>query len=205
MTDLPSRGPFVRHAARLARAACCIALCCVLPTATGVMAARYRPPSVIAVPYGLTRVPLTRDGVPALLVRARRDNFNAHGFDVLSIYALTKGHSGKRPPLLLVSVWDKDKERLAVTAGGGADCLLHGFRLLGGPGRDLELVLAQRDFGRSYTDAGEVTFTRYVLRHNTGEIGRPDYYFQSDLTFKAKRKYCDVDEAFSRELGLRAQ
>lgn len=160
-------------------------------------------PSVFPVPYGLSHVPLTHDGVRALLVRARLDNVNAHGFDVLSIYALVNG-SAKRSPFLLVSVWDQDKERLELTAGGGADCLLHGFRLLGGPGRDLQLVLAQRDFGRSYADEGDVTFTRYVLKHNTSEPGRPDYYFQSDRSFKAKHKYCDVNEAFSRELGLRS-
>jgi hypothetical protein len=162
-----------------------------------------KPPSVITVPYGLSRVPLTHDGVRALLVRARRDNFNAHGFDVLSIYAISSAHAEAQSTFLLVSVWDKDKERLEVTAGGEAKCRLHGFRLLGGTGLDLQLVLAQREFGRSYADEAEVTFTRYALKHNTAQAGRPAYYFESGESFKAKRKYCDVDRAFSQELGLR--
>lgn len=203
MTDLPARRDPPRKAALLVSAACTLALCLTLPAAMGVQATRR--PAVLPVPYGLSRVPLTHDGVRALLVRARRDNFKAHGFDVLTIYALSSPPTQKASPFLVVSVWDKDKEHLEVTAGGGAHCLLHDFRLVGGPGQDLQLVIAQRDFGRSYADQGQVTFTRYELRHNTREPGRPAYYFESGQSFKARRKYCDVDQAFRQELGLRSR
>jgi hypothetical protein len=185
-----------------ARAACGPLLCGLLVAATG-QATPVPHATHIAVPYGLTRVPLTQDGVRALLVRARRDDVDHHGFDVLSIYALLPGN-GDGAPFLLVSVWDKDKERLEVTSGGGAGCTLHGFRLLGGAGQDLQLLLAQRDFGRSYADEAEVTFTRYALKRGTSRSspGHPAYYFESGESFKARNRYCDIDRAFGQELGL---
>jgi hypothetical protein len=159
--------------------------------------------SVIHIPYGITDVQLTADGLRGVLVRAWRDNFNAHGFDVLSIYARPTSAEDASPNFLLVPVWEGDKERLELTSAGGADCRLTDFRFISTLGSDLQLVTAQREFGTSYADPAAVTFTYFTLKRNSSfEVGRPMYYFESTGSRRARKPYCDVEDAFAQELGL---
>ena len=59
------------------------------------------------------------------------------------------------------------------------------------------------DEGLWCADTADVTFTYFSLKHNSAfDIGRPPYYFESTTSLKAKKQYCDVDEAFRQELGL---
>jgi carbapenem resistance CarG-like protein len=159
--------------------------------------------TAIHVPYGITNLPLTGDGVEAMLVRARRESFNAHDFDVLSIYARVKTAPESDISLLLVPVWQGKNEAHELSTSEGADCKLKMFRVVAEPDHDLQLVVARRAFGNSYADEGEVTFTWFALKRNQESLpGRPRYYFESTRTEKAKKPYCDVDEAFDKELGL---
>jgi hypothetical protein len=159
---------------------------------------------VVHVGYGINQVQLTGDGVRGMLVRARRDNGNAHGFDSLAIYALASSKEHPEVNFLAVPVWGTDgKERIELTAGGGADCKLNDFRFVAQPGMDLQLIVAERDFGSSFADNELVTFTYFQLERNeTVEMGRPLYYFESVKTSRSAQKYCDVGAAFKRELGI---
>ncbi|WP_019360450.1 hypothetical protein [Pseudomonas asplenii] len=58
--------------------------------------------------------------------RAWRENYNAHGFDVVTFYSSNNDTWG------LVPIFDESRthEKLELTAGGGADCRLHDFRML---------------------------------------------------------------------------
>jgi hypothetical protein len=180
-----------------------VAAVCTILCSVGIASRRNPSLQVVHVGYGITKVQLTRDGVQGVLIRGWRESFNAHGFDVVSIYAVTQSKDEKEPGFLVIPVWDGEKERLELSAGGGADCKLDDFRFVGGPGRDLQLVTAHRELGASYASAAEVTFIHYALEHNTsGEPGRPRYYFESTQSSKAKTPYCDVDEALKQELGL---
>ena len=142
-------------------------------------------------------------GVPARLatiVIGHRENFNAHGFDVATFFI-----AGDKPPDLgLLSFWDGDKESLHQGTSGGADCVLHDFRLLrSSKGAPPMVVVADREMGDSYADKAAVSFRFYRLVQNTeGMPGRPLYSFELVKTEKAKASYCDVGEAFQRELGL---
>lgn len=40
------------------------------------------------------------------------------------------------------------------------------------------------------------------MRNTDGLTGWPSFYFEHSRTVPAKRMYCDVNEAFERELGL---
>ena len=159
---------------------------------------------VVHVRYGINKVQLTADGLRGMLVRARRDNGNAHGFDVLSIYALASSKENPEANLLAVPVWGTGgEERMELTAGGGADCKLNDFRFIMESGKDLQLIAAEREFGSSFADDGFVTFTYFQLERNEdAEIGRPLYYFESVKTSRSAKKYCDVGEAFKMELGI---
>ena len=136
-----------------------------------------------------------------MAVLAHRENFNAHSFEVLTLYL----KSGPAPGTWhLVPVFDRDRERLELTISGGADCLLHDFRLVReGKGHPLRLLVADRALDASFADADAVTFTSYVLRINREETpGSPRFFFERERQFPAKARYCDVGEAFRRELGL---
>jgi hypothetical protein len=159
---------------------------------------------VVHVGYGINQIQLTADGLRGMLIRARRDNGNAHGFDTLSIYALASSKENPEANLLAVPAWGTDgKERMELTVGDGADCKLNDFRFVEEPGKDLQLIAAEREFGSSFADDELVTFTYFRLRRNeNAEIGRPLYYFESVKTSKSTKKYCDVGDAFKRELGI---
>ncbi|WP_296943429.1 hypothetical protein [uncultured Massilia sp.] len=159
-------------------------------------------PRVIEVRNGINKFRLGDQ--PMMAVRAHRDNFNAHDVDVVSFYAVGKGGAALGVVSVFGPAQGKETERYQVTVGGGADCRLHDFRLVDADGRQpARLVLAERDFGASYADAATVHFTWYALARNTEEVpGRPALYFQAERTADSRKAYCDVNEAFARELGL---
>lgn len=151
---------------------------------------------------------LTLLGEPAMVIRAWRENYNAHGFDVVSFYVRDKA-AGEKAFWNLVPVFGQiakadAPERLEITVGGGADCVLHDFRLLrSDDDRHVMLVIAQRDAGDSFADAAPVHFTWYDLAKNVDETpGEPWLSFRQTRTTQATKPYCDVEEAFDKELHL---
>lgn len=160
---------------------------------------------VIPVANGINRLQL--HGYDAMIVRAWRENFNAHGFDVVSIF-VRDGIGGRAQSWSIVPIFHPhngdEHEELHVTAGGGADCRLHDFRLLvNANGERAQLILANRDAGTSYAAAANVRFDYYVLAENTdGSPGHPKLYFEWKKSASAREQYCDVNRAFDRELHL---
>lgn len=179
------------------------------PSASAVNFGSYK---VVKLVYGVNAVGFGPAGTQGTVLLGWRENFNAHGFGVGTFYL--RAPKGTIPPgvqnddvLGLVTVWDDvkgSKEALTVTTSGGADCVLHDFRLLV-PTQHMPslLVLADREMGETFIDEERVTFKTYTLTQNIEAMpGLPTYHF--DLTDErvAKRKYCDVEKAFQDELGL---
>ena len=76
--------------------------------------------------------------------------------------------------------------------------------MTGDKGHPLRLVVAHRDLGESFADPNAVLFSFYELRTNRKGIpGKPLYCFERVRLSKARVPYCDVGEAFKKELGLR--
>jgi len=182
------------------------ALC---PAAASADAAR----PVVPLANGLNTLSLTAAPLPARAFLARRDNFNGHGFDVLTLYIEAPAGPGEKPQWQLVPAFDtRDEERrrlprgehLTLQAYGGADCRLGDFRLLAASAEaDATLVLADREFGDSFASAAPVSFRFFKLRKNTDGIpGRPVYYFEFDHERQATKPYCDVGSPLQAELGL---
>jgi len=150
---------------------------------------------------------LRLQGHDVTVVLASRENYNAHGFTLATFYMRDKGDNGKEAWSLL-PVFEKqkgeEKEQYGVTIHGGADCVLHDFRLLSaGDGRPALLIVADRDFGESYADAATVHFDYYELVHNKDFVpGWPEFYFRAKRSTTAHAKYCDVNDAFDKELHL---
>lgn len=198
-----------RLGARKALAAAALGLLFGAAAAGEVRATR----SVIPLSNGLNTLLLTTTPTPARAFLAHRDNANAHGFDVLTLYIEAPTRPGAPPQWQLVPAFDeRDAERaklprgehLNLTASGGADCRLHDFRLLAATASaDAMLVLADRELGESFASPAPVTFRFFALRKNSdGMPGRPVYYFEFDHERKAAKAYCDVGDALQAELGL---
>jgi hypothetical protein len=152
------------------------------------------PRSPVKLHNGPNKVDFAGDGSHGLVMKAHRENGNAHSFESVSFYLLV------RDVWNIVPVDPGEAERDALQIAGGADCVLHDFRLLVGS-KDLpaELVLADRALVDGFVEDQEVTFTFYSLVKDNEGIG-PTYYFRKDRTESAKKRYCDVEEAFKEEL-----
>ncbi len=148
---------------------------------------------------GITKLDLLGDGTPSMTVVGKRENFNAHSFDVISLYVQVDRRWE------IVPFFDAGKEQDQLTSSGGADCLLHDFRFLRHkPHAPLELVVADRDYGGSFVDVRPVTFRRYALIRNVdSEPGAPTWSFQLRATRVSEKSYCDVGDAFKQESGWR--
>lgn len=157
--------------------------------------------AVVKLHRGLNNLDLGYAGRQFSVAIAHRENFNAHSFDVVTVY-LRSGDPSKG--LDILGFWDKNHEELTLHVSGGADCLLHDFRLLRSTrGTAPMLVVADRPLLTSYADNEPVSFRFYVLKQNTaGLAGEPPYWFDLVETQTSKGAYCDVGAALSRELGL---
>jgi hypothetical protein len=153
---------------------------------------------------GMNTLSLTLAPMPAMAMLAHRENFNAHSFEVLTLYIQAAGIEGEPPQWQIVPVFDSASERLTLSASGGADCVLHDFRLLRpAAGQDATLILADREMGESFASPAAVQFRYFKLRKNPdGVPGQPVYRFEFDHARKAGKAYCDVGEALKAELGL---
>ena len=166
---------------------------------------QHPPPAGETIPlhYGINSVVLSATGEGATVVLARRENFNAHSFDVATFYIETRANDESEAQFTLVPIFAGDAERLDLTAGGGADCRLNDFRLVYRAGADAELITATRQLGSSFADPAQVKFEYFTLKRNASQdVGRPDFYFERQRTVTARRMYCDVNEAFDVELRL---
>ena len=168
---------------------------------------------VIPLANGLNNLSLTAAPLPARAFLAHRDNFNAHDFEVLTLYIEAPVGPGDKPRWQLVPAFDtRDEKRRGVPRGehltlqayGGADCRLGDFRLLAASAdADATLVLADRELGDGFASPAPVAFRFFKLRKNSDGIpGRPAYYFEFDHERRAAKPYCDVGEALQTELGV---
>jgi hypothetical protein len=166
---------------------------------------------VASLTYGVNSVDFGPTGTRGTVVLGWRENFNAHGFGVATFYLVSprdKVRGLQTDDMLgLVTVWDdiRDaKEALTVTTSGGADCVVHDFRLLVSSERKPSLlVLADRKVDESFLEESTVTFKVYTLKQNADETpGLPTQYFALSETFTGKQRYCDVEKAFRSELGI---
>lgn len=134
-----------------------------------------------------------------MVVIGKRENFNAHSFDLASLYITVNGQWEA------VTVFDADKERDQLTSSGGADCVLHDFRLSQkSPQKPFRLIVADREFGNSFVDVQPVVFRIYSLTNNADNMpGRPTWYFELRATRTSRKSYCDVGEAFDQEAPWR--
>jgi hypothetical protein len=169
--------------------------------------------STIALHDGANDVDILGDGHPAQIFVAWRENYNAHGFSSVAFYLKATDPGSRRSTdatWLLLPFFggpdDPEGGRNVTSTVEGADCTLRDLRIVRRRRRSVQVVIGTRALGQSFADTAPIEFTFYEIRRNSeGVPGWPGYYFQSTRTIRAGQEYCDVNEAFARELGLGAK
>ena len=159
----------------------------------------------IFVPLGAlsTEVDVNGDGVPDMVVRSWRHGGVTPRAHVYYDFFIRREDSH--------GVWEFYSAKVYPPMGrtvprgyGDIECMWSDVRFLvakPGSGEGPTLVLANRQMGEDHYSPGEVTFRFYRLQ-NYAQIGGYAYFFVEDGEIVAKDRYCDVGEAFEKELGL---
>jgi hypothetical protein len=162
---------------------------------------------VIPLRNGLNVIRDWGGGIEGEVFVAYRGNYNAHDYVVATFYVRAQSDQGDS-----LLVWQvlpfMDRpgaagSRDALNASGGADCTLSDVRVMRTSRGGIEVIEATREFGQSYADSAGVRFDYYELaRNSTGIVGWPPWYWRYVRTQQATHHYCDVNDAFDKELGL---
>jgi len=188
--------------AAVATASCARSTATPTPAAQAVVA-----DGAVVLHNGMNDVALLGDGTPGEVLVTWRGNYNAHGFSVAT-FAIRAGSDLDNNPIWQTLPFyggphDGETGREIYRTAEGADCTLSDLRVVPHAGRPVEVVIASRPLGTSFADAAEVRFDYYRVVHNRdGVVGWPPTYFQFERTERARATYCDVNEAFNRELHL---
>ncbi len=163
---------------------------------------------VIQLVNGPNQVDLNGDGKNDLIFVAWRGNYNAHGYSLFTFYMHFPDENQPEMQWHLVPFVDEKgvPKEDAVSTEEGADCFLQDIRVLRSPfqkNMPVIVIVGKRDFGKSYADSALVKFVVFELKHNgEGIPGEPPFYFKQKRTIKGKKKYCDINAAFTEELGV---
>lgn len=164
--------------------------------------------TVQEIPPGISYADFDDGTKKVMVVKAWRENYNAHGFYVLDFYNPVKTYGSNvdqedKPteiaPLQIIPAEKSTKFDLNFTTYQGADCVLQDYRFLE---KDKKTYLweAERDFGTSFADTEKVNFSLWALQKNDDGIpGWPAVYFKLVKKWQAEKKYCDVANAFREE------
>src|ERR1041384_5961794 len=154
--------------------------------------------TVIWLRNGPNKVDLNGDTKADLVVKAWRDNGNAHGFSTVTFYLSNPDTEYIKAIWLAVPFADSAGRSTSdyYRTYGGADCILSDMRLLRSredPRAPVMLVTGDREGGQSFGDTMPVTFTVYRFVTDTeGLPGSPPYYFKAARIIHTRRRYCDV-------------
>ncbi len=159
---------------------------------------------VVSLKNGANVVDLLGDGTKAQVFVGWRENYNAHGFSTVAFYVFaTSGIGDTAGVWQVVPFYGGARGGDVYRTSEGADCTLSDLRVLRRKHAPIEIIIATRRLGESFADSAAVRFDYYqVARNADGVPGWPPYYFEHVRTVRGKRPYCDVNEAFDRELGL---
>jgi len=154
---------------------------------------------------GINYLDINGDGKQDIIMKGYRGNITAHSFSVYSIYVYKKLERGDLCEWQIVSLGGggglggDDISKYVISTHQGADCDLRDIRLARfNKNSPYYLVIADRPIGESYIDSQKVKFTFYKLIYLEDESR---FVYEKDKELFSKNKYCDVTEAFARELG----
>ncbi len=151
----------------------------------------------VRIKNGLNNIDIDGDNAKDIIMNGYRGNITAHDFDAYSFYIFMDKISN------IVAISDSDdvsKDKYEIFTHKGADCILRDIRLFKNKDeKSYNLVIAEREFGETYVDEKKVTFSLYKLDYDNDETR---FIFRKYGEIKSKNNYCDVEEAFKKELNM---
>jgi hypothetical protein len=151
----------------------------------------------VRIKNGLNNIDIDGDNAKDIIMNGYRGNITAHDFDAYSFYIFMDKISN------IVAISDSDdvsKDKYEIFTHKGADCILRDIRLFKNKDeKSYNLVIAEREFGETYVDEKKVTFSLYKLDYDNDETR---FIFRKYGEIKSKNNYCDVEEAFKKELDM---
>ena len=150
---------------------------------------------LLEIPEGISHIDLDEDGEDELVVKAWRDNFNAHGFYTISFYK--EDENGR----LTVLPFERSNGSFSdnIRTYSGAECWISDIRRYYGFGNSF-LIFYQKDNHESMQDEVSVKASFYRLKENKEKLaGLPKWSFAKESEKLSKGKYCDVGEAIKAE------
>jgi len=168
---------------------------------------------LIEINNGPNAIDIEGDDSSGLVFQAHRENYNAHSFEHVTFYhretsAENPSINSDKPVWSVIPFFSGElKEKDSLETVQGADCRLRDWVVLRKRGEKrapLTVIVADRDFGKTYVDKRLVTFSVYRLVSNRDESpGFPALYFSQVDQFQSKQTYCDADVALRHALGLK--
>jgi hypothetical protein len=164
----------------------------------------------IAINFGINHVAsFTSDGRPATIVLSRRENGNAHGYDVMLVtidHAMGE-HIEPVPDLVEVEATDHPWDDLIRVDTFDGENTLSAVRIVhasisGAPAT--LLIKARRAVGKApaLTDAMPVELSVYQLDGPREDVGRTPDAFLLIGNATTSQRYCNADVALSKEMGV---
>src|SRR5437762_2731192 len=150
---------------------------------------------VLALNEGPNNLQLKGWAPPDMVMRAWRENFNAHGFYFYTFYAQHPDSEDGRTRWELIPFMVGNHFENGIATSQGADCVLRELRVVRPKQtpNPVTVLVADREMKGTYADTERVTFSVYELRTNTaGRPGEPGIAFYRVRTIPARRQYCDV-------------
>lgn len=163
---------------------------------------------VIQLVNGPNQIDLNGDGKKDLIFIAWRENYNAHSYSLFTFYIHFPDENRPEKQWLLVPFFDEKgaPKKESLSTEEGADCFLQDIRVLRSTSQKnmpVIVIVGKREYGDSYADEASVKFVVYELKQNKeGVPGEPPFSFEPKKTIKGKKKYCDINAAFTEELGV---
>jgi hypothetical protein len=152
---------------------------------------------------GITKLDIDGDGQKDFIVKGYIENITAHSSDVYTIYILKTDPISQKTISNLVKFKKEKNIEYYISTYRGADCDLLDIRIGKYDTKDkgMQLIVGEREFGETYIDERNVTFTYYHLVVDE-DSNLPIYIYEPFKKIISKNKYCDVNMAFKKELGL---
>jgi hypothetical protein len=150
---------------------------------------------------GITNIDVDGDGQKDLIVKGYVDNISPHSVDIYTFYILKYDSINNKNIYNLVKINFTKEEQYYVGTSRGADCDLLDIRIgkFDLNFKSLQLIIGERESGVTYVDQMPVTFTYFHLNYDEDFN---QYIYEPYKKVVSKNKYCNVQEAFEKELGL---
>jgi hypothetical protein len=151
--------------------------------------------SILFLKNGINYIDLNGDSINDMVIAGYRNNITAHSFSYYTFYIYQKNLSEDNLSWGIVEI--NGQEKYSISTYQGADGILSDIAFVKNNAGKYELIKADINFEKNFTDSAQVKYSYYSLKYDSLENR---YLYEINHDKYSKFKYIDVHEAISREL-----